>query len=256
MLGTAKEMVWHLQRSLLRPFINSMTGKRSVFVGTRGLKKFTVCVEGNIGSGKTTFLQLFEKFENLVETYDEPVTQWRDFGGENPLASMYGNPGRWACTFQALVLLTLMKRHTQSQEKPVRVMERSVYSARYCFTENLRQRGFLTDLEYTILTQWFEFALRQSNCKVDLIVYLQTCPEVCYERIKNRNRPEEQIVTVDYLRQLHHLHEDWLIHGSSKGMIRPPVLLVNGNHDLPTMKNKFANIQSKILAELYPDIFR
>lgn len=44
-------------------------------------------------------------------------------------------------------------------------------------------------------------------------VYLKTTPEVVYERMKVRGRSEETSVSLDYLKQLHNLHEDWLIHG-------------------------------------------
>lgn len=49
-------------------------------------------------------------------------------------------------------------------------------------------------------------------CCVSL-VYLRTTPEVVYERMKARGRSEETSVSLDYLKQLHDLHEDWLVHG-------------------------------------------
>lgn len=217
--------------------------------------KFTVCVEGNIGSGKTTFLKNFQKFDKLVETNGEPVEQWRDFGGQNPLASLYEDPKRWAFTFQSLVLLTLMQRHTQPQVKPIRMLERSVFSARYCFVENLKLSGILSDLEYTMLIQWFDHVLRSCGSMVDLIVYLRTSPETCYERIKARNRPEEQIVTMEYLKQLHDLHEDWLLNSDTKSVIKPPVLIVNGDHDLQTMKKKFFSVHKQILSHLKQPVY-
>jgi len=47
---------------------------------------FTVFVEGNIGSGKTTFLRHFEPHEN-VHIVQEPVTQWQNVRGLNLLVS-------------------------------------------------------------------------------------------------------------------------------------------------------------------------
>jgi len=47
-------------------------------------RPFTVCVEGNIGSGKTTFLSHFKKFDN-VTVLEEPVELWRDICGTNLL---------------------------------------------------------------------------------------------------------------------------------------------------------------------------
>jgi len=50
---------------------------------------FTVCIEGNIGSGKTTFLSHFKKFDN-VTVLEEPVELWRNMSGTNLLVS-YAN---------------------------------------------------------------------------------------------------------------------------------------------------------------------
>ena len=52
---------------------------------------------------------------------------------------MYKDPKRWAYLFQNYVLLTMLEAHNTPQTRPMRVMERSVYSARYCFIENLRK---------------------------------------------------------------------------------------------------------------------
>jgi hypothetical protein len=54
------------------------------------------------------------------------------------MARMYRDPKRWAYLFQSYVLLTMMEAHETPQTKRLRVLERSVYSARYCFIENLR----------------------------------------------------------------------------------------------------------------------
>lgn len=47
-------------------------------------RPFTVFVEGNIGSGKTTFLEHFRQFEDIT-LLTEPVEQWRNLKGWNLL---------------------------------------------------------------------------------------------------------------------------------------------------------------------------
>jgi deoxyadenosine/deoxycytidine kinase len=42
-------------------------------------------------------------------------------------------------------------------------------------------------------------------------VYLKTDPEVVYQRIFQRGRSEENYISLDYLKSIHNLHEDWLI---------------------------------------------
>lgn len=46
-------------------------------------------------------------------------------------------------------------------------------------------------------------------------VYLKTTPSVVHERIRKRARSEEQCVPLEYIEQLHDLHENWLVHGTS-----------------------------------------
>ncbi|XP_076166894.1 uncharacterized protein LOC143146448 isoform X2 [Ptiloglossa arizonensis] len=45
---------------------------------------FTMCVEGNIGSGKTTFLNHFKKYDNIT-ILEEPVNLWQNVAGTNLL---------------------------------------------------------------------------------------------------------------------------------------------------------------------------
>lgn len=70
-----------LGKAVLEAFI-----KMSGSIGKLYKHPFTVCVEGNIGSGKTTFLSHFKKFENIT-VLEEPVELWRNVSGTNLLVS-------------------------------------------------------------------------------------------------------------------------------------------------------------------------
>ena len=77
------------------------------------------------------------------------------------------------------------------------MMERSLFSARHCFVENLHDTGKMSDAEYSVLCEWFDFLAGGGASKVDigvdLIVYLRTTPETAYERKKSRARKEEEV---------------------------------------------------------------
>lgn len=109
-------------------------------------RPFTVLVEGNIGSGKTTFLNYFNRYEN-VDILAEPIELWRNCNGYNLLVSthpflmkisfsfffkglMYENPKKWSFTFQSYVQLTMLQHHCHRSSHPIKLMERSVYSAK------------------------------------------------------------------------------------------------------------------------------
>ncbi|XP_034494665.1 thymidine kinase 2, mitochondrial isoform X3 [Ailuropoda melanoleuca] len=176
-------------------------------------KKSVVCVEGNIASGKTTCLEFFSNTTD-VEVLQEPVPRWRNVRGHNPLGLMYRDACRWGLTLQTYVQLTMLEHHTRPQTSPVRLMERSIHSARYIFVENLYRSGKMPEVDYVILSEWFDWIVRNIDVSVDLIVYLRTTPETCYQRLRLRCREEETVIPLEYLNAIHHLYEEWLIKGA------------------------------------------
>ncbi|XP_052233765.1 thymidine kinase 2, mitochondrial-like [Dreissena polymorpha] len=210
------------------------------------MRNFTVCVEGNIASGKTRLLEYFKQYSNIVEVCVEPTHRWQNVQGHNALAAMYEDPARWGPIMQSYVQLTMLQLHTKPQVTPVKIMERSLYSGRYCFIENLRRSGTMSSLDYVVLDEWFQWMVTSMNVKVDLIVYLRTQPEVLQKRILERCRPEEQTIPLQYLKDLHKLHEDWLVHQS---IFKPPapVLVLDANQSLMDMQKQYEEEKSTIL---------
>jgi len=209
-------------------------------------RPFTVVVEGNIGSGKTTFLEHFKKFSDEVELIAEPVEKWRNIKGHNLLQMMYEDPARWSLTFQTYVQLTMLQNHTKDTNKNLKLMERSIFSAKYCFVENLMKSGKMPLSEYEVLSSWFDFLLSspQVDLGVDLIVYMRTSPEVALSRLMKRGRGEEHLIAKQYIDDLHQLHEDWLVNG--KHALPAPVIVVDADKDLEEMREVFSR-QEKIL---------
>jgi len=203
-------------------------------------KPFTVIVEGNIGCGKTTFLEHFSSFDKRVEVMTEPVDRWRNANGHNLLELMYKDPERWAMPFQSYVQLTMLDNHLHQGEKPVKLMERSIFSARYCFVENMFRTGKIIGCEYAVLDEWFKFLTGPDSAlplNVDLIIYLRTTPEKALERINVRARSEENTIPLEYIQQLHSLHEEWLISG--KYPLPAPVLVIDADKDLAEMQDVY-----------------
>ena len=73
-------------------------------------RPFTVLVEGNVGSGKSSFLDIMESWQG-VSVLQEPVETWRNAGGQNLFNDMQRDPKRWMKTFQ---LFSTMTRLTTS----------------------------------------------------------------------------------------------------------------------------------------------
>ncbi|XP_069030798.1 thymidine kinase 2, mitochondrial isoform X2 [Embiotoca jacksoni] len=131
-------------------------------------QKSVICIEGNIASGKTTCLDYFSKTSS-IEVLTEPVSKWRDVCGHNPLALMYQDPQRWGITLQTYVQLTMLERHLSTISAPVRMMERSIFSAKYIFVENLFRSGKMPGVDYAVLSEWFNWITTNISLPVDLI---------------------------------------------------------------------------------------
>ncbi|XP_044932075.1 thymidine kinase 2, mitochondrial isoform X3 [Mustela putorius furo] len=181
-----------------------------------------------------------------MEVLPEPVPKWRNVRGHNPLGLMYRDACRWGLTLQTYVQLTMLDHHTRPQTSPVRLMERSIHSARYVFVENLYRSGKMPEVDYVVLSEWFDWIVRNIDVSVDLIVYLRTTPETCYQRLQLRCREEETVIPLEYLNAIHHLYEEWLI----KGALFPvaaPVLVIEADHDMQKMLKLFEQNRDRIL---------
>ncbi|MQL72760.1 hypothetical protein Taro_005120 [Colocasia esculenta] len=182
-------------------------------------KRLTFCVEGNISVGKTTFLQRIAnetlELRDLVEVVPEPISKWQDIGPDhfNILDAFYAEPQRYAYTFQNYVFVTrvMQERESAGGIKPLRLMERSVFSDRMVFVRAVHEANWMNEMEISIYDSWFDPVV---SCLPGLIpdafIYLRASPDTCHKRMLLRKRAEEGGVTLDYLRDLHEKHESWL----------------------------------------------
>ncbi|XP_023333182.1 deoxynucleoside kinase [Eurytemora carolleeae] len=185
------------------------------------------------------------KFDGVC-VLKEPVDKWRNVNGHNLLQLMYQDPKRYAMPFQSNVQLTMLELHNKKTSKSIKLMERSIFSARYCFVENLYRSEVIEASEFEVLSQWFEYVVNSSDIdlEVDLVVYLRTEPEKALDRIKARGRGEENSIPLQYLQELHRLHDEWLL--ESKFKVPAPVVVINANQDKELMLAEYNKLESII----------
>ena len=113
---------------------------------------------------------------------------WQDLGGHNLLSLMYQDSKRWSFLFQSYVQLTQLRSHLNVHpfKKPIKIMERSIHSSKYCFMETMLKMNLIQPSENEVFSAWYNFLVSSNNISVDLIIYLQTSPEIVYERILKR----------------------------------------------------------------------
>jgi deoxyadenosine/deoxycytidine kinase len=119
--------------------------------------KMTVLVEGNTCSGKSSFLDLFNREKDAFCVINEPFEEWSDCDGYNILDLFHRDPKKWAMSFHSFITLTMLQSHMRDTEQPIKVMERSLYSMRYCFMPILSKRQVLHHGMISVLNKWYNF---------------------------------------------------------------------------------------------------
>ena len=139
---------------------------------------------------------------------------------------------------------------------PVKVMERSIHSARACFIQNIRRS--ITEGEMAVLDSWYKLLTDNKvyDMGVDLIIYLQTSPEVALTRVRGRQRSEEQEIQLEFFKRMHSLHQDWLINKNSSTVVPPPqVLVINADQDISLLTKTYSKL-AKMIWKLIPKEMR
>jgi deoxyadenosine/deoxycytidine kinase len=172
-----------------------------------------ICVEGNIGTGKTSLVErlMYDyKGRKLLEQFED-----------NPfLPLFYNDPERYAFTVE---LFFMTERYKQMQND----MANPDLFAKYLFTDFsfiktlLFARKNLPEEEYKLFQMLFT-VLNKSFPKPDLLVYLHRDVDYLLQNIKDRNRSYEQSITADYLRTIQDSYFEYL-----KNITSFPVLILD-----------------------------
>lgn len=171
-----------------------------------------IYIEGNIGTGKSTFLKNLDKSE-LKQRYKyeviyEPVDEWQQ---EGILEKFYSDPVKYCYLFQSYCLFSrfrLLKRIDKRDDLDFVFIERSIFSDKYVFADGCKKLDQLEDIEYKLYNNWFNH-FRGIHTIYHYHIYLRLDPEICLQRVNKRNRDEESGLSLDYLRLLHNQHEKW-----------------------------------------------
>ena len=177
-----------------------------------------LCLEGNIGSGKSTLVNALR--ENNVYAIREPVEKFQTVPGTKtkPLQMYYSDPCKIATVFQCYAQSTLTQttfEETKFLENECRknntnaviVFERMVENNMETFGRITRK--YMSEDQYNMLN-CVSKALMTMSPKPDAMIYLDIDPEECSRRIKKRNRSCETDIPVDYLREFKELADSYI----------------------------------------------
>tara|TARA_Y200000002_G_C22635961_1_gene644662 strand:+ start:504 stop:1202 length:699 start_codon:yes stop_codon:yes gene_type:complete len=183
-----------------------------------------ISIEGNIGSGKTTILNNFEKFILNEENgwkkdhfvfVREPVNIWqsiKDKNSKNILEKFYENPVKYSFAFQVMAYATrtatLAEAIAKNPNCKYVICERSLEADNMVFAKMLKNENNMEDVEYEIYEYFYK--TRKQDMNVDAVVYVDADPSVSLERIKQRDRNGETNISLEYLEKCKHYHDTWL----------------------------------------------
>ena len=192
-------------------------------------RPFLVSIEGNIGAGKSTVLEHLDKYMNTninqkILFLKEPLDIWEQFHDENGhtiLEKFYKNQKRYAFTFQVMAYITRMSllknAIKENPEVEIIIIERSLCADKNIFMNMLHDDGIVESMEFSIYNKWYSEFIK--DYRVDAVIYMDSDPETCANRINKRNRTGEGGIPIEYLQKCKNYHTKWLIDTSNSSVI-------------------------------------
>ncbi len=203
-----------------------------------------ICIEGNIGTGKTSFTRLMEKEYNCRLILEE--------FSENPfLPYFYEDPERFAFTVE---LFFMTERYKQMEKNLI--SQRDLFSpftlSDYTFVKTLIfARKNLKSEEFKLFQQLFQ-TLQNNFPNPDLLVYLHRNVDILLQNIKKRGREYEVYITREYLYNIQDSYFDYF-----RNIVSFPVLIIDVNDlDFLKEKNYYEIIKSLIAKKYNPGVHR
>ncbi|MBK9735770.1 MAG: deoxynucleoside kinase [Saprospiraceae bacterium] len=202
-----------------------------------------ICIEGNIGAGKTTFCNLIKEEYNcrlILEEFDD-----------NPfLPLFYKEPDRFAFTVE---LFFMTERHKQLQRHLLNQdLFREFTVSDYAFVKTLLfARKNLPEDEFRLFQKMFT-VLNQSFPKPDILVYFHRNVDILLKNIGGRGREYEKDITPEYLTQIQQSYFEYF-----RNILSYPILIIDLNTiDFKSNKEHYEHVKYLISKNYQPGVHR
>ena len=173
-----------------------------------------IAVEGAIGAGKTSLVNLLEQQYGARVILEE--------NDSNPfIAKFYEDQETYSFQTQIFFLLS---RYNQYMELAQRDLFNSVVVIDYLFQrDKIFAQLNLEDHEYRLYEQIYNLIASKAP-KPDLVIFLQASTEVLLERVSKRGREYESFMDPDYLDSVNKAFNNFFFYYSDT-----PLLVINTN---------------------------
>jgi len=165
--------------------------------------KHHIAIAGNIGAGKTNLAKkLAEHFD--WELFQEPFQ-------ENPyLENYYQDMGKWAFHCEMFFLSRRLKDQLAiiKNEKSI-LQDRCLYEGAEVFVKNLFLNNHLDEHAWSTYNNIYQSLVTLMPAP-NLIIYLRSSTDRCFNNLNKRNRGLEAGIEKNYLADLNKLYEEWI----------------------------------------------
>jgi deoxyadenosine/deoxycytidine kinase len=177
-----------------------------------------IVIEGNIGGGKSTVLNMISQ-KTRLPIFLEPVdTYWKE-----GLDYFYNDNSRWGFTFNLNVLMTYNKWKDNSFKA---IYERCPLSSKEVFSELQYDSEKMTKYEHDLYLEFYH----KLAWEPEVMIYIRTPSNICYERMNSRGRECESSVPLSYLTKVEDKYEKLCKTIQEKNNIK--LFIVNGDQDV------------------------
>lgn len=198
-----------------------------------------VCIEGNIGAGKSTVCKMMDEYlkSNGIETvmYPEPFNQ-------KMLEQFLSNQWKYAYSFQLYMLtrrqVCFVQALQQKKEGKCCIIDRSLMGD-YVFATVQVELGNMTKDEFEIYRDVYESF---NEFKPDLTIFLEADVDVVINRIVKRDRNGEDKYNINYLNVVNNVYKREITRELGSPTTAPYVSVWNWNEDCSdekVVKDKF-----------------
>jgi deoxyadenosine/deoxycytidine kinase len=155
-----------------------------------------ICINGNIGSGKSTVLKKLQAagFAVYFEGIDRGA--WC-----NLLGKYYDNPKEYSYLFQTVVLADMKELYdmisSKHKENEIVFVERSHIDC-LAFCKLIRDEGNMKEEEFEV----FKRLLNLLYVSPDMHITIKVSPKICLDRLLYRGRGSETSVSLNYLEKV------------------------------------------------------